>query len=397
MPTSPYEHISFYVRFLSEIRPASLLDIGMGNGKLGFVARDLLDVMLGQRYKKSEWQLRLDGIEAFGEYIQDYHRSIYSQIHIGDAFDVIDHLQNYDMVVLGDVLEHFPKEKGWLFLDKCFAHTDKAVALFLPLGKGWVQEAIYDNEYEIHRSCWEAEELIPASSKHALLNYIPGGYGAFLMPKAAYLEHRMQMLKESAFFSGPADVPNNIRRHHHLDRAAIEAVDLTPLARHTRNQEYRGYFLDTQFREHYRLLAHLSTLCNDQVIFDVGTLKGYSALALSYNRANKVISYDIEDHKELDYPEELNNIEYHIGNVLEDPRLLSAPMILLDTFHDGTFEAEFYQHLKTHNYKGLLVLDDIHLNEPMRRFWQGIREPKEDVTDLGHWSGTGLVDFRIAF
>ena len=84
-----------------------------------------------------------------------------------------------------------------------------------------------------------------------------------------------------------------------MNRAAIDPIDLSILARHTPNAEYRGYFLDSQFKEHYRLLAYLSTLFNDQILFDVGTLKGYSALALSYNRANKIVSYDIEDLKDL--------------------------------------------------------------------------------------------------
>lgn len=395
MPTSPYAHIYCYVNFLNEIRPKSILDVGLGNGKLGFIARDLLDTMLGQRYKKSEWQLKLDGIEVFGDYIQDHQLAIYNTIHIGDAFQTIEILDNYDVVVLGDILEHFTKEKGWLFLDKCCEHANKALILFVPLGKGWVQGSIYDNPYETHRSCWDSHELIPMSTDHEVFNFEVGPYGAFLINKFDYVDHRISMLKTSSFLPETTEVPNNIRRRHGLIREAIEKIDLTPLTHYTANEEYKGYFLDTQFKEHYRLLAHLSTLYSDHTLFDVGTLKGYSALALSYNNSNRVISYDIEDLKELNDAQSLTNIEYRIGNVLDDPRLLSAPVILLDTYHDGFFENEFYQFLRKNNYKGLLVLDDIHLNNPMREFWKRIEEPKEDLTDIGHWSGTGIVDFGV--
>lgn len=395
MPTSPYAHLYNYMLYLDATHPKSILDVGLGNGKLGFIARDFLDVMLGQRYKKKDWQLRLDGIEVFGEYIQEHQRAIYNQIHVGDAYDIIDTLETYDVVVMGDVLEHFEKEKGWRLLDKCFAHAEKAVILFVPLGKGWVQPAIYDNAYETHRSCWEQDEILPMSSQHEFYSYQAGAYGAFLIPKNNYLEHRCQMLKHTSFFPQPANVPNNIRRRFNLTRDRIQTVDLSLLSRYINNEEYRGYFLDTQFKEHYRLLAYLSTLYKQQTIFDVGTLKGYSALALSYNQANQVVSYDIEDLKELRHREELK-IEYCIGNVLEDPRLLKAHLILLDTYHDGTFEAQFYAHLKKNGFKGLLVLDDIHLNSHMENFWNSIVEPKEDITDLAHWSGTGLVDFAIA-
>lgn len=43
MPTSPYAHLYPIVEFLNEARPASVLDIGLGNGKLGFIARDRLE------------------------------------------------------------------------------------------------------------------------------------------------------------------------------------------------------------------------------------------------------------------------------------------------------------------------------------------------------------------
>ena len=40
-------------------------------------------------------------------------------------------------------------------------------------------------------------------------------------------------------------------------------------------------------RQHYNLLAYISTLYNGIDIFDIGTHRGSSALALSYNHNNK--------------------------------------------------------------------------------------------------------------
>ena len=106
-----------------------------------------------------------------------------------------------------------------------------------------------------------------------------------------------------------------------------------------------------------------------------------------------MISYDIEECKELSAADQLTRIEYQLGDVLTDTRLLSAPLIMLDTNHDGIFERKFYAFLKENRYRGLLFLDDIHLNTAMIRFWNEIVEPKEDITDLGHFSGSGLVTF----
>jgi hypothetical protein len=78
-----------------------------------------------------------------------------------------------------------------------------------------------------------------------------------------------------------------------------------------------------------------------------------------------------------------------------EQRLLASPLIFLDIDpHDGSMEFEFYNWLKDNNYKGILILDDIWYFKGMRdNLWTKISDIKHDVTSLGHWSGTGIVDF----
>lgn len=195
MPTSPYSHIISLVEYLYAVRPKSILDVGLGNGKLGFIARDFLDVMLGGQFHKSQWHLQLDGIEVYKDYIQAHQEAIYDDIFIGDAFDVIDRLGRYDMILMGDVLEHFEKQRGLEFLDKCIHHVDKAIGLFIPLGDGWSQEDIYGNPYEIHQSSWQIDEFLPLCIRHQIYEYGPGNYGAFLIEKDKYIEKCIEDLK----------------------------------------------------------------------------------------------------------------------------------------------------------------------------------------------------------
>jgi len=56
-----------------------------------------------------------------------------------------------------------------------------------------------------------------------------------------------------------------------------------------------------------------------------------------------------------------------------------------------------YDYLKKNNYIGILILDDIYLNEPMRYFWNEVckNEDKMDISHLGHWSGTGIIYFNM--
>ena len=152
------------------------------------------------------------------------------------------------------------------------------------------------------------------------------------------------------------------------------------------------YFHMESGKEHYRLLMYISTLYKNEIIFDVGTNKCMSALALSYNKLNKVKTFDIV--KLLPENPEVENIEYILGDSTKDSDLINCPIIFLDVDHDGLYEDIFYDYLKSINWKGILILDDIHINDPMKNFWDRIEEKKYDITNIGHWSGTGLVIFE---
>lgn len=180
-----------------------------------------------------------------------------------------------------------------------------------------------------------------------------------------------------------------------IDKEQLATIDLQKLSTHILEAEYRGYFLDEPGREHYKLLAYFSTQFNGSTLLDVGTYKGCSALALAYNSNNLVKSFDIAHYRAIqDNPE---NVEFFIDDILLEKHkdtILGSPFIVLDTDHDGPFEYKFYNHLKDIEYKGLVMLDDIKLNQSMLEFWNNISEEKHDISYAGHHSGTGLVIFK---
>ena len=205
MPTSTYVHIPAMVRFIQAILPGSVLDIGLGNGKIGFIVRDLLDVMIGERYKKEDWKIRLDGIEIFEDYIQGHQKVIYNNIYIGDAFHVIDNLGKYDLIIIGDVLEHFEKEQAWHFLDKCAEHG-RYLIINIPLGEKWTQPAIYGNPHEAHSSFWTYEDF-ENFTDHKELFTCPGigDYGCFLIRAENYIHHSLREKADKLFSEGKCE------------------------------------------------------------------------------------------------------------------------------------------------------------------------------------------------
>lgn len=153
-----------------------------------------------------------------------------------------------------------------------------------------------------------------------------------------------------------------------------------------------SYFSGISGREHYRLLMYISTLLDDSIIFDIGTNKCMSAIALSYNKKNKVKSYDML--KILPENPKIDNIEFLLGDCTQDDDIKKSNFLFLDVAHDGIFENKLYLHLKNIKWSGILMLDDINLNKEMIEFWNQIEEKKFDITRLGHWCGTGMVIFE---
>jgi len=185
----------------------------------------------------------------------------------------------------------------------------------------------------------------------------------------------------------------------YLTRAGLNVIDLEqfrPLAPNPTE------FFDR--REHYRLLAYLSMAVADRSIIDIGTNYGASALALTYSYS-EVHSFDVERRTRPDHP----TIRYYIED-LWDPAvrakreklLLDSSLIFIDIDpHEGTREYEFVRWLQANGYRGIIVLDDIWYFKPMRdNLWYHI-EPcfRTDLTEIGHWSGTGIVSFgeRVVF
>ena len=171
------------------------------------------------------------------------------------------------------------------------------------------------------------------------------------------------------------------------------------------NHEYlvdKNYYDLESGKQEYRLYSYLSSLFDNITILDIGTYNGRSAVSLSHNENNKVISYNINDDiKDLHHKiYTKSNIEFLIKNVLDDLNeefLKNVKIVLIDIDHFYTIEKQIIDKIKEFNYDGLILLDDIIHPSPrefgaMQKLWNEIEDEKYNITKYGHWSGTGLVN-----
>lgn len=143
--------------------------------------------------------------------------------------------------------------------------------------------------------------------------------------------------------------------------------------------------------EHYRLLCYLSS-CIDNVLFiDIGTNEGDSAIALGYNRSNRVMSFDIQPYTRNEIP----NCMYLVENYRKyEQYLKESSIILYDIPHHGDDFVELCNLLNSWSWEGFLILDD-YLYDPVKQAdWNRVTiGQKIDATKYGHFSGTGIINF----
>jgi hypothetical protein len=183
MPSSRPNTIPLVIHFVREMKPKSILDVGIGFGKWGHLFREYTDILGAEhdpkRYERKNWQVRIDGIEGHTPYLTEMHRFLYNEIHVGDARELIKRLPNYDLIFMGDIIEHFDKEQGMEFLRNACEHALKAVILTTPKYET-DQEDLCGNELERHRSLWSADDFKAFS--RAAVETVDGSMLVALLP-----------------------------------------------------------------------------------------------------------------------------------------------------------------------------------------------------------------------
>ncbi len=162
MPSSRPEHIPIVLRLVQQLAPESILDVGVGFGKWGHLFREYTDIRASEteppRYARENWRTRIDGIEGHAAYLTPAHRFFYDRLYLGDMRTTIHGTDIYDLVFLGDVIEHVEKHEGRDLLRACLAHARKAVIVTTP-ASDTPQAAVCGNPLEVHRSAWRATDF----------------------------------------------------------------------------------------------------------------------------------------------------------------------------------------------------------------------------------------------
>ncbi len=139
---------------IQRLAPQSVVDVGAGYGKWGFLLREQLDWNPG-RLDRDTWTARIVGVEIF-PYETPLYGWVYDELIRSDVLEAIDQIDGYDLVLLSDVIEHIEKGPA-LGLLRRLVSQNRNVIVCTPLD--FFEQKIADNEHEHHVSHWTIDDF----------------------------------------------------------------------------------------------------------------------------------------------------------------------------------------------------------------------------------------------
>lgn len=146
MPNSSPIFDSELELYFREVRHASVLDVGAGEGKYGEMLR------------RAQPKIRLIAVELDPDYVEEYKlRDLYDEVWGRDAADLMNDLdRTYDAVILGDCIEHMRKSVG-LDLLNFLVYRSRIIVVKFPVQM--IQDPYYGHKSEAHISVWSEHDF----------------------------------------------------------------------------------------------------------------------------------------------------------------------------------------------------------------------------------------------
>lgn len=163
MYTDYWEHMGTAVGWIRDLNPRSVLDVNAESGKWGFVCRRNLE--------------ELSRLVALG---RSRCASLYDETRTGDAEILIHQVGVFDLIILGDILEHLTRERAYSMLANAVSRSNN-VLIVTPSEK-WVP----DEHGRRHRSVIKSRNIRAMFEMRRHAGFENAGQGYYMMLLAGH-------------------------------------------------------------------------------------------------------------------------------------------------------------------------------------------------------------------
>lgn len=161
MASSFSAQIPVIINVIQQLRPATVLDVGKGFGKYGFLIHEYVGIDSSRRPDPSKTlseqsAIAIDAVECNPDYMWPHIRQLYRQTYIGRIEELHSTLPRYDLVLMCDVIEHLDKAAG-LKVVQHFIVSGSAVLISSPTD--YFNQELFGSADEHHLSHWTAADF----------------------------------------------------------------------------------------------------------------------------------------------------------------------------------------------------------------------------------------------
>jgi hypothetical protein len=161
MASSFSSQIPTTLYLISQLRPSTMLDIGKGFGKYGFLMHEYYGIDSASRPSptlslREQSRVAIDAVESNQDYLWPHLSQFYRQIFTGRIESQYQSLPHYDVILMADVIEHLKKEDA-LAIVRYFIGCGSTMVITTP--RHFFQQELFESEDERHLSHWKVQDF----------------------------------------------------------------------------------------------------------------------------------------------------------------------------------------------------------------------------------------------
>lgn len=161
MASSFSEQIPSIIHLIQQIRPATVLDIGKGFGKYGFLIHEYAGIDPNRKIDpekslQSQSLISIDAVEVDPDLMLPHMSQIYRKVYFGDVLEIYRDLPRYDLVLMIDIIEHIEKSKAMEMISQVLSSGARMI-IATPIR--FFEQELYESKYERHVSHWSSADF----------------------------------------------------------------------------------------------------------------------------------------------------------------------------------------------------------------------------------------------